>query len=411
MPILSAFVAALFVAGAAACGPSTKPAVDTPDVVQPQGRVVSAVRRAGGWSIATEALDGGRTRLVSLGSVRPRSAISLSPSGRRGAFVGTDGGRRGVYLVNFDARTIRFFPTGSDIGTLDLVGGSMRTFLALEWSPDERRLAFLSQDGRPTRANRLPKCLPQRAGDFAVHVLDLDRGAVRALPALPPAAAPLARTPTWIEGLSWAPDGRRILYAVWQGSDCSTEGEDLREVQLTIVSATGAEPVPVARARWPGPTSWSPDGTRFALAGTLWGPSEWPVVVDVARRRSERLPSDYAGVAWTRLGIYGLRRSDSATRSAIVLIDPVQGVERVVAPVAHEDPSNEIVAPLDGRCVAFVSPRDPDAAELRWRLRVYSVRGRLLLDRDISHADDFTLSCRRAALPTTATRYVSKRSW
>jgi len=389
-----AAVATCAIAGA--CGGS--PRTSAGQVVQADGRVVSAARRDGEWTVRAESLDGRTVRAHRLGRVAIEGALALSPSGRLAAFAGSSGGRAAVYVLDLERGALRSVGISAQVATLDSFDwdGTPDSERELAWSPDERRIAFLDERGRPSRANLAPRCDPQRAGDFAVHVVDVAAGTIRALPALPPTAAPLARSPTWIEGPAWSPDGRRILYEVWQGRDCSDGHEALRPAQLAVVDLAGGPPRRVASAATPGEAGWSPDGTHVAVAGRLQYPGGG-AVVDVARGTAEPLPGAYYGLAWTRRGLYALDVGDHETRSAIVLADLRNRSRRMIAPIARPEPTDEIAAPADGRCVAVVNARDPDADEPVWRLRVYSFRGALLVDRDVSGADDVALSCRLVA--------------
>src|SRR5690348_8586767 len=83
------------------------------------------------------------------------------------------------------------------IAMTELATGNTRV---LTFGPHDDRLPKFSPDGRSIAilSDR------HQMGDFQLHLLDPDSGAVRAMP----------RVDGWVEYLHWSPDGLRILLGV-----------------------------------------------------------------------------------------------------------------------------------------------------------------------------------------------------
>lgn len=348
--------------------------------IRVDGHLAYAVQRNGEWSVVTESLDDGTKRVHPLGVTVVNDRVSFSRTARFAAFSGVRDGRTDIYVLDLERGTVR--PLGLSTRVPESLG-------RLVWSPDERMLASVDERAQLDEImqklydpkTHKPTCAPQRPTDFMIHVIEVGSGELRTLPALPPTAAPLERNPTWIEQMAWAPDSQRLLYAVWQGSECEAEGMQLRQAQLSAVRVSGGAPDPVTAFSWPGTVSWSPDGMRVAVAGWYSAPGDGGNI-DVGSGSNEGLPGLYIDVAWTRLGIYALRLDEDSSQVALVLADPERGSERVLAALTEDEwPTASIAAPIDGRCVELYTDRKSEREDAV-RQRVYSSNGTLLLDRN-----------------------------
>lgn len=115
------------------------------------------------------------------------------------------------------------------------------------WSPDARRIAFVSS--RDTVSGE------RRVGQL--YVMNADGSSPRRL---------TDRAGGYVDGsVAWSPDGRRLVYV------CRDFG-DLQE-QLCVIGADGTGKRRLLPAGWRGiDPAWSPDGRTIAFSG--WGPGD-----------------------------------------------------------------------------------------------------------------------------------------
>lgn len=188
-----------------------------------------------------------------------------SPDGRRLAFVSGRGGKAQVWLLPAG---------GGEAEPLTAVPGGVVS--PPVWSPDGRRVAFLAgvrdeefgaealvqQGGRRFRVVRRLSYKRDGEGFWnglrpQVHVVDLEGGAVRQL-----------TTGPYDHGLPcWSPDGRRLAFAA--NRTLEADHVTVRDIWSLAVGAAGV-PEPVCHTRSLGPAltpSWSPDGRYLAYLG------------------------------------------------------------------------------------------------------------------------------------------------
>ena len=146
---------------------------------------------------------------------------SWSPDGRRIAFVSDRDGNREIYAVNAD---------GSSLTRLTDNQGSDDS---PSWSPDGRRIAFVSD----------------RDGDSDIYVVNADGSSLTRL----------TDSQGWEDSLSWSPDGQRIAFV---------SGSYHADRKIYVVNADGSSLTRLidnqgsAFSYFP---SWSPDGRRIAF--------------------------------------------------------------------------------------------------------------------------------------------------
>jgi Tol biopolymer transport system component len=106
------------------------------------------------------------------------------------------------------------------------------------WSPDDRMIAYISQDGSDTATAE-------------VYVIQSDgSGETR-----------LTNNEAWDYGVSWSPDGQRIAFGSEQGG---TWG-------IHLMNADGSESAPLAEPAHGNAPTWSPDGQQIAFTSNRDG--------------------------------------------------------------------------------------------------------------------------------------------
>jgi hypothetical protein len=222
--------AMLLVAGAASAAPPT-----------PE-RIVF-VRGGELFSVAPQGT--GQARLTRTPAIE--AAPSLSPDGRRIAFVSDRDGNPEIYVMRI-----------SDGGIQRLTSNPMRADTDPAWSPDGRRIAYASGTG----------------GELDVYVMNADGSAKRGVVVAPGDDAEPA----------WSPDGEQIAFA------SNRQGN----YDLWLAALGGGEPTQLTAdpsdEREP---AWSPDGTRLAFVTNRDGNDEL-YTVNVSGLDPRRLTADVA---------------------------------------------------------------------------------------------------------------------
>lgn len=308
-------------------------------------------------AVVVEPLDGSSERRFVVGAYDENKEVSglwIAPSGKQIAF----------YI-------------GSGLFVLELASGSVQQLeVALEpgemfdyeiaWAPDERTLAF--------GASRLRSFCGQHATDIRLITITREGTFRRTKNVIPPTAAPTRGNPTSIGRVAWSPDGEWLFYEVWQGSECETRGQYLREVQMTVMPVSGGKPRAFAQIHFPPRPSWAADGTpNIAFAPDPEGDGEL-TTVNVKTGKSTRLGYFVGDVIWTRRGIYAY--------------EPY--LERLMLVPADGDPRPTIVARKPfGRVAAAPATGDWVAVcdQYCQQLTVYSHDGKRLFGRFITDGE------------------------
>ncbi|HZO92224.1 MAG TPA: S9 family peptidase [Candidatus Baltobacteraceae bacterium] len=254
---------------------------------------------------------------AALESVHEFTQVAVSPDGRRFAYVEQTGGRGRIALAE-SAHPASAVPVTACPGRACDEGD-------LAWSPDSRRIAFVTTGGK---------------GQAQIAVWDV---AARRARVVTRAKGPLS-TPRW------SPDGTRLAFLYSPGApktpsplnpstpDSGVVGSVVYEQRLAVMSAGGGA------IRLLGPADlnvyeydWSPDATRFAVTAARGnGDANWWIAdletIDArtgAARSIHRPALQIASPRWSgdgkRIAYIGGIMSDEAVTGGDVYVVPASG--------------------------------------------------------------------------------------
>jgi dipeptidyl aminopeptidase/acylaminoacyl peptidase len=295
---------------------------------------------------AANADDGvGRLKSLDVFELEYADDVQISPDGSRIAYVRvshdimTDRVRRNLWLIDADGTDNRPLLSGS------------KSFLSPRWSPDGRRLAYVSAaEGSPqlyvrwmdTGQTALLTNLVQAPGSIAWSP---DGRSIAFTQLVPSSKPPLAPAPEKPEGATWAPPVKVIDSVVWRA-----DGEGIVRPgynHVFIVSAEGGTARQLTEGDYndDGPLSFTPDSKHIVFSSNR-GP-DW-----------ERDPVDGE-----------IHSVDIATRKLTQL-------------TSRDGPDNSPVVSPDGRKIAYLGFDD--------RLQGYQVTHLYVMDRDGKNARAIT---------------------
>jgi dipeptidyl aminopeptidase/acylaminoacyl peptidase len=259
--------------------------------------------------------------LDALDRVRPLHESSISPDGRRVAWVEDASPDGGLSVIH-----VRALQGGSETRVTAATDGATHREKGLAWAPDGHMLAFLSDAATPRQAQ--------------VFVVDVDKAA---------ATRRVTSVTGQIAHPAWSPDGRQIAVLFVAGStqetgalaaykpDAGVVGEAVEEQRIAIVDvASGALREVSPPNLYVYDYDWSPDGRAFAAeavegSGTnnYWIAQLYVVRADNGAATSIWKPSlQIAGPRWSPDGrwiavIHGII-SDEGVTGGDVYVVPVR---------------------------------------------------------------------------------------
>jgi dipeptidyl aminopeptidase/acylaminoacyl peptidase len=308
--------------------------------ISPDGRFVAYQVRSTNWednSFDTQIWlamvpTGERYQLTSSkkSSLNPK----WSPDGKRLAFISDRNGKRQIYLIS---------TTGGEALELTTLDGGVD---ALQWSPDGSTIAFTSTGPEPKQR----KDRKDKFGDFEIVKGDylMSQLWVIKVPAEMPATAKEKPKPESLTAgkkfsvteFSWAPDSQRLAFsAAANPSPAARDSSDIFVARVSdkgltrLVSTSGPDRTPV----------WSPDGRRIAYqtaAGKeyFYYLNSQLAIVPAEGGKPQIIPmpfdEDPGLIDWGSDGIYfsGLQK----TSRHLFRVDPESGkMQRITGPDSY----------------------------------------------------------------------------
>ena len=255
-----------------------------------------------------------------------------SPDSKRLAFLSDRDGSFQIYVIS---------PAGGEATGLTHFEGGVHDFL---WSPDGKRIAFTATGPEP----KIRKDRREKYGDFEIAGEDYNRLRLWVINTDEehPRPEPLTSGAEFsVGGFSWAPDSRRIAFSATATPDLSSTGTaDLYLVRISdrnltrLVSQPGPDRNPL----------WSPDGSRIAFEAApasdymytnthvAMVSAEGGQVAEVSLNlNGEAFDESPQLLAWSTAGIYF--QAAQRTASHLFRLNPANGsVARISSPVELE---------------------------------------------------------------------------
>ena len=218
-------------------------------VVDAQAQITFVSKREGNPEIYVMDADGDNQRRLT-NNRDSDYAPSWSSDGKRIAFMSNRDGHVNV---------IHGWPT-SEIYVMDADGGNLQNLTnnpnddtSPSWSPDGKRIAFSSWDGKVINF----------VLDFEIYVMDADGGNLQNL----------TNNPNDDRSPSWSPDGERIVFSSKRAGHFKSKFGITSEIYMMDADGGNQQRLTENQKNDWNP-SWSPDGERIAFASDRKGDFE-----------------------------------------------------------------------------------------------------------------------------------------
>jgi dipeptidyl aminopeptidase/acylaminoacyl peptidase len=335
------------------------------------------------------------------------SSPRWSPDGRSIAFFGRVGDSSGVAIANADGSDVRFIAAVRGTNhVLPSVGER------LSWSPDGRRLAFISSTPGPeVDANGDPMIITRysykpTASEGLTRFNDNRRLHIFVADVATRRVSQLTRGNYYEHSIEWSPSGAEIMFVSNHGAD----PDRVFNYDVFAINVTSGAQRQITRTASPEyQPVWSPDGRRIAYLGTkrsltssettMEDTHVWVMNADGSNRREVGIAVDNRQRAprWSRDGtsLYTVVQVHGDSKLYRI---PVDGGSPRVA-VGDEGQIGSWSLMSDGGLVfAFASPTEP--ASLREMTAsgvahdIVRLNGALLAKRRIAPVEHFTFKSR-----------------
>ena len=281
-----------------------------------EGIAVSPDGRSAVFTVWTADLEGRRFTsdlwIVRLDGSEPERRLTFareddtsagwSPDGRRIGFLSERGGTRQVWALP------------SSGGEAEPLTAHPEPIASFDWAPDGKRILVVASppeteaDVAARKAGDDGYVVGRNWSNARLFIAELSAGAARSL-------IPVASGAGHVQpGAAWSPDGRFIAFITTP----TPEADASEEAKVQVVELTGGAPRDVPGSELASALSWSPDGRRLAIVrpfdGKGWSREDlflWPVdrVAGAAgahgpppRNVSSDLDRDVEAVLWERDG-------------------------------------------------------------------------------------------------------------
>jgi Tol biopolymer transport system component len=274
-----------------------------------------------------------------LGAGTSDSGPAWSPDGRQIAFVRRARGASGVYTVASDGSTL------TRIAPLVLNNAG---YVGIGWSPDGSNLVFdrfTDVECRSKKPFRLRFTIASPTGKLR----DVD-------------ALPRPRRLVGLQSVWWLPDGKRLSYIVneYGENECYGHVGEFDSL-LYVIGSDGRGRKLLARGVYFSDAEWSPDGRRIAYV--LYGGSDIDIDVVAADGSGKRtlrrnVPLD-VHIAWkpdgSAIAVVDSHRLD--------LVDPATGQTRTLRRWTSNDHAPDIAWTPDGSAIAVMDLQQLDLVD------------------------------------------------
>jgi dipeptidyl aminopeptidase/acylaminoacyl peptidase len=299
-------------------------------------RVLAAVLLAyGAVALAQDPAPSLDAALQSLFAVKHIEQVAISPDGTHVAYVERARGGNAIFVAD------RNSPTAAPVHISAVAGGPGHDENDVAWSPDGKRLAFLSD--------------AEKAGQLQLYVSGLDGGGVQKMTTLT----------GFLASPAWSPDGKVISVLFTENApraagplmpmtpETGVIESKVYEQRLTTVDIESGQVRQISPAdMYVYEYSWSPDSTNFAFTAAHGaGDSNWYVAqLYTLAAEGGALKSIYkpllqiAVPRWSPDGkniafIAGIMSDEGSTGGDIFVIPAAGGTPRNVTPEIRASPS------------------------------------------------------------------------
>ena len=217
--------------------------------VDAQAQITFVSHRDGNPEIYVMDVDGNNARNLTNNPDKDFQP-SWSPDGKRIAFMSNRDGH--VHAIH-GWPTYEIYVMDADGGNLQNLTNNPNDDTSPSWSPDGKRIAFASWDGK----------FIEFVVDFEIYVMDADGDNLQNL----------TNNPNDDRYPSWSPDGKRIVFSSERAGHFRGEAGITAEIYMMDADGGNQRRLTENRKNDSSP-SWSPDGKRIAFASDRRGDFE-----------------------------------------------------------------------------------------------------------------------------------------